>query len=892
MSSPNGGLAKAPATPISSTMPELDPETEELWSSRALLLVRSSAGFWAIRCRNGADVFVWPSMPDLRSVPISPPPAPAQVLLLLILSFWVSYYLKIRRIRSIHETIVAMFAGMCVGLLVRLAPGNVIQTMISFKSTILLNVLLPPIILNSGYQLKQENFFRNFGVIITFAFAGTFISAVVLGVIVYIYSLLGLEGLSLNIIECLQFGSTLSATDPVTILAIFNALHVDPKLYSVIFGESILNDAVAIVMFETLSQFHGEKIHVLSFFHGVGIFLLTFCVSMLLGVVFGLACSLMLKHSELGRYTEIESCLVFLIAYTSYFFSNAVTMSGQFLRIRLITSLAMQAETVMYAAGIVSLLFCGITLKHYAYHNMSHRTQRTSRYMFGSLAQLSENFIFIYLGLSLFTQTQLVYKPMFILVTAFAVCIARYCAVFPISKGINVFFKARGNRADELPHSYQMMLFWAGLRGAVGVALAEGMKGPNAIALRTTVLVSVVLTVVVFGGTIGRMIEILGIRTGVEDDDPESSDDEGGTGYAITNNGEGDIEGTRSAAGGNKTAGLATHKARRSLPNSRKFGGNGHAGRNGEEEGVVSAMDSPYSDRMALKSLSSTTPPSSVPRMGTLHPHGSFKGPSSPSHSSRDSASDSEGDVLPSVSKAGTGAAAAAGEGDNTRVWRDGQWFTVLDERYLLPVFSNATASRRQATKKAILREKRKSLVTLEGMDDYVEEGNGSPSQPGSPYLVSPSARSGGPLDKLRHQAPTDFTGSFSDILSSLVSPGSATFPVNQKRRASFSEAEGNEAEFYQGQPTYHSTITLGTTSSSRTSAPIRPRVTGSLSGASISEPSSMTATGRAPSPANGGAGTGTGTSSTPVIPFSRGVKGTSDSSTGSTNSGSQTPKR
>ncbi|KDE02737.1 hypothetical protein MVLG_06734 [Microbotryum lychnidis-dioicae p1A1 Lamole] len=805
MSSPNGGLAKVPTTPIS-TMPELDPETEELWSSRALLLV----------------------------------------LLLLILSFWVSYYLKIRRIRSIHETIVAMFAGMCVGLLVRLAPGNVIQTMISFKSTILLNVLLPPIILNSGYQLKQENFFRNFGVIITFAFAGTFISAVVLGVIVYIYSLLGLEGLSLNIIECLQFGSTLSATDPVTILAIFNALHVDPKLYSVIFGESILNDAVAIVMFETLSQFHGEKIHVLSFFHGVGIFLLTFCVSMLLGVVFGLACSLMLKHSELGRYTEIESCLVFLIAYTSYFFSNAVTMSG-----------------------IVSLLFCGITLKHYAYHNMSHRTQRTSRYMFGSLAQLSENFIFIYLGLSLFTQTQLVYKPMFILVTAFAVCIARYCAVFPISKGINVFFKARGNRADELPHSYQMMLFWAGLRGAVGVALAEGMKGPNAIALRTTVLVSVVLTVVVFGGTIGRMIEILGIRTGVEDDDPESSDDEGGAGYAITNNGEGDIEGTRSAAGWNKAAGLATHKARRSLPNSRKFGGNGHAGRNEEEEGVVSAMDSPYSDRMALKSVVSTTPPSSVPKMGgTLHPHGSFKGPSSPSHSSRDSGSDSEGDVLPSVSKAGTGAAATAGEGDNTRVWRDGQWFTVLDERYLLPVFSNATASRRQATKKAILREKRKSLVTLEGMDDYIEEGNGSPSQPGSPYLVSPSARSGGPLDKLRHQAPTDFTGSFSDILSSLVSPGSATFPVNQKRRASFSEAEGNEAEFYQGQSTYHSTITLGTTSSSRTSAPIRPRVTGSLSGASISEPSSMTATGRAPSPANGGGGTGA------CVPFFEGCEG------------------
>lgn len=79
----------------------------------------------------------------------------------------------------------------------------------------------------------------------------------------------------------------------------------------------------------TLSQFHGEQIYLSSFFHGVGIFLLTFFISMALGVVFGLSCSLMLKHSELGRYTEIEACLVLLIAYTSYFFSNALTMSGE-----------------------------------------------------------------------------------------------------------------------------------------------------------------------------------------------------------------------------------------------------------------------------------------------------------------------------------------------------------------------------------------------------------------------------------------------------------------------------------------------------------------------------------------------------------------------------------
>jgi sodium/hydrogen exchanger-like protein 6/7 len=70
-----------------------------------------------------------------------------------------------------------------------------------------------------------------------------------------------------------------------------------------------------------------------------------------------------------------------------------------------------------------------------------------------------------------------------------------------------------------------MMLFWAGLRGAVGVALAAGFQGPNAAALKTTVLVVVVLTVILFGGTTARMLEVMGIRVGVDDDGNSSDDD-------------------------------------------------------------------------------------------------------------------------------------------------------------------------------------------------------------------------------------------------------------------------------------------------------------------------------------------------------------------------------
>ena len=160
---------------------------------------------------------------------------------------------------------------------------------------------------------------------------------------------------------------------------------------------------------------------------------------------------------------------------------------------------------------------------------MSRRTQLTTKFTFALMSQLSENFIFIYLGLSLFTETTLEYKPLFILVTIVGICVARWCAVFPLSAAINWFIRYRARRrgqevAEEIPLNWKIMIFWAGLRGAVGVALAAGLVGTNGNALRAAVLIVVVLTVIIFGGTTSRMLEILNIRTGVVDE--IDSDDE------------------------------------------------------------------------------------------------------------------------------------------------------------------------------------------------------------------------------------------------------------------------------------------------------------------------------------------------------------------------------
>src|SRR5271155_4122892 len=107
---------------------------------------------------------------------------------------------------------------MVVGLVIRVTPGRLIQDSVSFDYQFFFNLLLPPIILNSGYELHQANFFRNIGSILTFAFAGTFISAVVLGIILFIWSWGPLESLDISFVEAIGVGATLSATDPVTIL--------------------------------------------------------------------------------------------------------------------------------------------------------------------------------------------------------------------------------------------------------------------------------------------------------------------------------------------------------------------------------------------------------------------------------------------------------------------------------------------------------------------------------------------------------------------------------------------------------------------------------------------------------------------------------------------------
>ncbi|KAG5252375.1 sodium/hydrogen exchanger [Salix suchowensis] len=176
-------------------------------------------------------------------------------IMMLVLSFVLGHVLRRHRFYYLPEASASLLIGLIVGALANISNT---ETSISQDSvyhlyvtcSILFYFQIETLMFYTpnldGHSLicsLQKPFFSNFGAIVTFALLGTFISSVVTGVLVYLGGLVYLT-YRLPFVECLMFGALISATDPVTVLSIFQELGIDTNLYALVFGESVLNDAV------------------------------------------------------------------------------------------------------------------------------------------------------------------------------------------------------------------------------------------------------------------------------------------------------------------------------------------------------------------------------------------------------------------------------------------------------------------------------------------------------------------------------------------------------------------------------------------------------------------------------------------------------------------------
>lgn len=166
----------------------------------------------------------------------------------LICCVLLAYYIKKNRIYYLTESSVAMLGGMFIGFFISWFQDD--SAFYQGSPEFFFFVLLPPIIFEAGYSLEKNDFFQNIGAITLFAMAGTVISTFTVGFLVFKLSEIGwITGVSkTNKMESLLFGALISAVDPVATISIMNnpELQCNKLLYSLVFGESVLNDAVAI----------------------------------------------------------------------------------------------------------------------------------------------------------------------------------------------------------------------------------------------------------------------------------------------------------------------------------------------------------------------------------------------------------------------------------------------------------------------------------------------------------------------------------------------------------------------------------------------------------------------------------------------------------------------
>ncbi|BAF28734.1 sodium/hydrogen exchanger 1-like [Oryza sativa Japonica Group] len=401
--------------------------------------------------------------------------------------------------RWMNESITALIIGLGTGGVILMVSSWKHSRILVFSEDLFFIYLLPPIIFNAGFQVKKKQFFRNFMTITLFGAIGTLISFSVIS--------LGSLGLisrlnigSLDLGDYLALGAIFSATDSVCTLQVLNQDET-PFLYSLVFGEGVVNDATSVVLFNAMQNFDLANFSSVKFLQFIGNFLYLFATSTFLGVAAGLLSAYIIKKLYFGRHsTDREVSIMMLMAYLSYMLAELLDLSG-----------------------ILTVFFCGIVMSHYTWHNVTESSRVTTKHAFATLSFIAETFLFLYVGMDALDMEKWkivgeTFSPMKSIALSstilFLVLVARAAFVFPLSFLANLTKKTE---EGKISIKQQVIIWWAGLmRGAVSIALAYNkftrsghtQLPSNAIMITSTITV-VLFSTMVFGLLTKPLIRLL-----------------------------------------------------------------------------------------------------------------------------------------------------------------------------------------------------------------------------------------------------------------------------------------------------------------------------------------------------------------------------------------------
>ncbi|XP_057237726.1 sodium/hydrogen exchanger 2-like [Malurus melanocephalus] len=343
--------------------------------------------------------------------------------------------------------------------------------------------LLPPIVLDAGYFMPSRPFFENIGTILLYAVVGTIWN--VFGIGFSLYGICQVKVFRLqdvSLLHNLLFGSLIAAVDPVAVLAVFEEIHVNEKLHILVFGESLLNDAVTVVLYKLFRSFcEMPTIKSVDVFAGVGKFFVVGLGGVLVGLSFGFTAAFTTRFTKDIRV--IEPLFVFLYSYLSY----------------------LTAE-MFHLSGIVAIISCAMGMKRYVEANISLKSHTTVKYFMKMWSSVSDTLIFIFLGVSTIGDNHEWNWP-YICFTVIFCLIWRALGVLVLTFFVNRF------HVNTITSKDQFIIAYGGLRGAICFSLVfllpEFHRKKLFIAATTVVIL---FTVFVQGMTIRPLVDLLAVK--------------------------------------------------------------------------------------------------------------------------------------------------------------------------------------------------------------------------------------------------------------------------------------------------------------------------------------------------------------------------------------------
>ena len=397
------------------------------------------------------------------------------LVLLLVASIAAVAFKKI----NFPYTVGLVIVGLILSFLARNIEALAVINTFRLSEEIILFIFVPPLIFESALNMDSRILLRTLAPVLVLAAPGLLISTAIVGTI-----LAWLTPLSLG--QALLFGSLISATDPVAVIALFKELGAPKKLAILVEGESLFNDATAIVTFNIiLGIIAAGAVGADALQKGAIDFLVAFFGGIVVGAAFGYLMRLVMNLVK--EDSLLLSTITTIIAY------------GAFLI----------AEEVFHVSPVMSVVSAGLVLGWYKSNSLDAEVREYVGEFWEYAAFLANSLIFLLVGITAssfrffeqLSQTQSLLTSLGI--TIATVLVARAIVVFALIPLVNLFSKSK------IPFSYQLVSYWGGLRGAVCLALALSIdpEFPNRDLIVILTLGIALFTLLIPGTTVGKLIQ-------------------------------------------------------------------------------------------------------------------------------------------------------------------------------------------------------------------------------------------------------------------------------------------------------------------------------------------------------------------------------------------------